>query len=491
MSSTKSVAVIGAGIAGIASAIRMAVRGHKVTVFESNAYAGGKIAELRKDGFRWDMGPSLFTLPELVDELFTIAGKNPRDYFKYRKLDIVTRYFFAEGSVLTAWSDPEKFAEELASVTGEDKKQVTGFLRRSGDIYDLTHELFLESSIHKAATYFRGSAFRSLLRLPRLKVFTTMHKANAAAFTDARTVQLFDRFATYNGSDPYQAPATLNVIPHLEHQLGAYFPEGGMHSIVNALVQLAQDCGVNFRFNSPVEKIVAGPVSAMGVKVKGAEILFDIIICNTDVRTAYATLLKGGIRRPARVLSQPPSSSALIFYWGISRTFPQLDLHNIFFSSDYPAEFRAIFAQKTVPDAPTVYLYISSKTETGDAPAGKENWFAMINVPSDEGQDWAALQQKARKAILARLSATLGTEVERLIECETILDPQGIEARTGSAGGAIYGNSSNNKFSAFLRHANFTSSLRNLYFCGGSVHPGGGIPLCLLSSRIVDELIPQ
>jgi phytoene dehydrogenase-like protein len=215
---------------------------------------------------------------------------------------------------------------------------------------------------------------------------------------------------------------------------------------------------------------------------------FGVVVSNMDVVPTYRKLLPLQ-PAPERTLGQPRSSSALIFYWGIAHEFAELDLHNIFFSADYKREFDAIFQQKTVADDVTVYVNITSKKTPTDAPAGHENWFVMVNVPHDEGQDWAALTAKTRSIVLAKLSRTLSIDLERLIKAEKTWTPPGIAADTSSFGGALYGSSSNNALAAFLRHPNFSGRLHGLYFCGGSVHPGGGIPLCLLSAKIVAELI--
>jgi phytoene dehydrogenase-like protein len=207
-----------------------------------------------------------------------------------------------------------------------------------------------------------------------------------------------------------------------------------------------------------------------------------------DMVNAYKTILKKQ-KQPKRLLDQPKSSSALIFYWGIKRNFAELDLHNIFFSDNYLEEFDHIFKRGTITSDPTVYVNITSVYKPDDAPEDSMNWFTMINVPNNQGQDWDSLIAEARKNIIHKLNRILKTDVESLIEVEEILDPRTIESKTSSAQGALYGNSSNNKFAAFLRHANFSSSVKNLYFCGGSVHPGGGIPLCLLSAKITTEMI--
>lgn len=486
----KKALIIGAGIAGIATAIRLAVKGYAVEVFEANSYAGGKLSEFEQEGYRFDAGPSLFTMPQYVDDLFRLAGKKPDDYFAYQKLDVVCHYFYPDGTAIKAYADEQQFAAEASAKTGEPASSTQKYYRNSSRIYDITNHVFLEQSLHRLQTYLSSKTLKSILRLFQIDAFRNMHQANQSFFKDKRLVQFFDRYATYNGSNPYKAPATLNVIPHLEQHYGAYFPDGGMYSITSSLIKLAEELGVVFHYNSPVDEIVLQGKKVEGLMVKGDLQLADVVVSNMDVWFTYRKLLaKHQQLFPENILSQERSSSALIFYWGISKQFPQLDLHNIFFSANYEAEFNAIWNERGIYHDPTVYLNISSKFQTGDAPAGCENWFTMINVPANTEQNWDALIADARRNIIKKLSDQLGEDIAPLIVNESVLDPRSIESRTSSYQGSLYGTSSNSQFAAFLRHANRSAKIRNLYFCGGSVHPGGGIPLALLSGKIVSEWV--
>lgn len=492
--------IIGAGIAGIATAIRLTVKGFEVEVFEANSYPGGKLAEIEQNGFRFDAGPSLFTMPQYVDELFELAGEKPDASFTYQKLDLVCRYFYEDKTQLNAPSNEKNFADEISQKTNDQPETIKKYLKNSKRIYQITNHVFLEKSLHRIKTYLSWQTLKSILRLSQIDAFRSMHQANNTFFTDSKMVQYADRFATYNGSNPYKAPATLNVIPHLEQHFGAYFPDGGMYQITLSLVALAKRLGVKFNYNSAVEKIVIEKKQAKGVLLKGeglkggkgtGEIVTaDLVISNADVYSTYKKLLSDYPElTPKRVLKQERSSSALIFYWGIKKQFPQLDLHNIFFSGNYQQEFEHIWKEKNICNDPTVYLNISSKYEKEDAPEGCENWFTMINVPSNQGQNWDELIAEARKNIIKKLSKALGEDISKLIVCESILDPRSIESKTSSYQGSLYGNSSNSQFAAFLRHSNRSSKVKNLFFCGGSVHPGGGIPLALLSAKIVSDWI--
>jgi phytoene desaturase len=492
MQNQSTCAVIGAGIAGIASAIRLANKGFKVTVFEANAYAGGKLAEISADGYRFDAGPSLFTMPQYIEELFEISHKPIQNYFEYKKLDIAARYFYEDGTELTAFADIEQFAQEVEKKTQDRAETVLKFLRQSAYKYEITADVFLHQSLHKFTNYLNYKALRGVLNFYKLDVFRSMNQVNRQTFRDPKMVQFFNRYATYNGSDPYQTPGLMNVIPHLEFGIGAFFPLGGMYAITQSLVRLAQDLGVEFQYNTPIQEILIKNQKAVGVLTQNEQksYFFDKIVSNMDIVGTYNRLLPH-TPKPQKLLTQPKSSSAVIFYWGITHSFSQLELHNIFFSADYEAEFKHIFQNKNLYHDPTIYINITSKEKPDDAPTGCENWFVMVNAPHNSGQDWDSLIADLRQNILKKLSRLLKTEIAALIATEMILDPRTIESRTSSAQGALYGNSSNNRYAAFLRHANFSTQIKNLYFCGGSVHPGGGIPLSLLSAKIATGFINE
>ena len=482
--------VIGSGIAGLASALRLHKKGYDVTVFEANAYAGGKLHAIELNGFRFDLGPSLFTMPHFVEELFELYGLSPAEHFPYKQKSTVCNYFWKDGTRFSVKADKALFIEEASRTFQEEEQTLRAYLAKNKKKYDLTTKLFLENSLHKARTYFSSDTLKAIVQLGSLDLFNSLNDVNNKTFQNPKLIQLFNRYATYNGSSPYQTPGIMALIPHLEMHYGTFIPAGGMHRISQSLYELAAEQGIRFHFEEEVKEIVLKQHAASGVITNKDTYEAQVVVSNMDIYPTYKKLLPR-VKHPERVLQQERSSSALIFYWGISKTFPELDLHNIFFSNDYPQEFKTIFEKKDLGDDPTIYINITSKDVPGDAPEGCENWFVMINAPGNYGQDWEALKSRARKAIVRKLSTLLGVAVESLITTEHILDPIGIEENTSSYRGALYGAASNSRFSAFLRHANFTSRIKNLYFCGGSVHPGGGIPLCLLSAKIVADLVPD
>jgi len=484
----KKAIIVGSGIGGIATSIRLANKGMDVTVFEKDERPGGKLNLVELGDYRFDLGPSLFTMPHFVSELFEISGKDPAKYFSYKEVELACKYFWEDGTILKAWTDSEKFSREVEDTLGVDKKVIKNYIRHAVRLYDVNAPIFLERSLHKLKSYLSKDLLRAGGYFPRTDIFRTMDGANKRRLRHPKLVQLFNRMATYNGSSPYKAPGILNIISSLEHGMGVFFPVGGMYAITMSLVKLAEELGVEFRMKEEVKEIKHDGKKITGVRTTKSEYASDLVVSDMDIYPTYRDLLRG-VKKPTRTLSQERSSSALVFYWGIKSSYPELELHNIFFSNDYPREFQYLFDKLDIVDDPTVYINISSKESPTDAPEGHENWFVMVNAPHNEGQDWDKLIQKTRSNIIKKLSGLLKRNIEDDIAAEYILDPRLIESKTSSYQGSLYGTSSNSMFAAFLRHPNFSRKLDGLYFVGGSVHPGGGIPLCLQSAKIVSEIV--
>ena len=483
-----SAIIIGAGIAGIATALRLRAAGMDVSVFEANDYPGGKLHAFSLEGYRFDAGPSLFTMPELVTELFGLFKEQSNDFFDYNRKESVCNYFWEDGIRFTVNGDRDVFVKDAEAKFGIEASTLLTYLKNSQKKYELTSPIFLEKSLHKISTYLSLDTLKALTQMSKMGIGSSLNTLNEAMLKEPHLVQLFNRYATYNGSSPYKTPGIMSMIPHLELHLGTYFPKGGMHSITTSLYELAMRQGITFHFGQKVDKILVTKRRAVGIQVKDKQHYADVIVSNMDIFSTYEKLLPDQ-SHPKRILSQERSSSAVIFYWGIRKQFPELDLHNIFFSQDYQKEFTNLFEHKTLCDDPTVYINITSKEEVGDAPSGCENWFVMVNAPGDYGQDWNKLVAQVRENIINKINRLLGIDIEPLIEVEDVLSPPLIEQRTSSYRGALYGTASNSKFTAFLRHPNFSSRIKQLYCSGGSVHPGGGIPLCLLSAKITSDLI--
>lgn len=484
----KTAIVIGAGIGGLAIALRLKKQDYHVLVIEKNDYAGGKLHAIDQDGYRFDLGPSLFTLPHLIDDLLQLFPEQ-ENLFSYRSKQVACHYFWEDGTIFKASTDSNQFVSTAAIIFKEEEKTLHSYLQKSKKKYNLTKSLFLEKSLHKAATYLSMDTVKALINTPFLGISNTLDQENRV-FKNPKLTQLFNRYATYNGSSPYQTPGIMSMIPHLELGLGTYYPDGGMHRISQSLFEMGKKVGVEFRFRESVTQINHLDNKVTGITTDRATYEADLVVSNMDIYPTYRNLMKN-IKAPEKTLQQERSSSALIFYWGIDRIFPELDLHNILFSEDYQTEFEHIFKHKTLSKDPTVYINITSKESQEDAPEGHENWFVMINAPGDYGQDWEQIVQETKQDIIMKIEKCLHVNISNHIKTEYVLTPQGIETNTSSYRGALYGAASNDKFAAFLRHPNFNKRVENLYHVGGSVHPGGGIPLCLLSAQITSDLISK
>lgn len=486
---SQTVGIIGAGIGGMATAIRLSLKGYNVSVYESALNFGGKLNELQENGFRFDKGPSLFTLPGLLDDLFRKAHKNPRNYFSYLRLDPITRYFFADGTQFTVPAKAEDFSKNASDFFGVPQINIDQYLKTAEYQFETTKGPFLDSPINSPLSVVRFENIPLFFQLNKLGIFKNLHDENKKKLKEKRLVQMFDRYATYSGSSPYEASAILSQTAHLEHHVGAFLPVGGMYSIAKALYRLALELGVDFHFDAKVDKVVTHLNKVKGLRVNEMTFNHQIVVCNADNHYAYRHLLSGTDHAHDEFNKEPKSSAPLVFYWGVKGNYPQLDVHNILFSDDYKKEFDEIFNQNQPPKDPTIYINITSKIVKSDAPEGHENWFVMINVPPRDHEDnWFSKREQMRSIILQKIKERLGIDVLENLVYESHLDPYTLEKINRAYRGSIYGNRSVGPWSVFKRQPNKTK-VEGLYFVGGTVHPGGGIPLVLSSAKVTANLI--
>ncbi len=485
----KNTIVIGAGIGGIAASIRLARKGYSVKVFEASNYPGGKLSEFKMGEYRFDRGPSLFTLPQYVEELFELCGERMSDHFTYSELPVLCKYFYPDGFVFEAKGNKEENIKAIVQAFDEDEKKVRTFFSKAEFIYNTTAPLFLERPLKLSKLYMTKAFWKGVARIPRLPLIGNYTFQLKKYFKNPKTIQYFQRYATYNGSNPYKTPALMQLLPHVEQGIGAFIPDKGMYDISHQLCELAKRQGVQFIFNSKVNEIIVEDGKAVGIRFEENKIeKAGLIVSNMDVFPTYKKLLPKQ-EEPKVILNQEKSSSALIFYWGMNKIFNQLDVHNILFSSNYENEFRCLFEHKILIEDPTVYIHITSKHIAIDAPISAENWFVMVNAPHNTGQDWDSIEKETKENIISKIESQLGENIREHIVCEKSWNPKGIENDTSSHLGALYGNASNSSSAAFFRHANNSSRIKDLYFVGGSVHPGGGVPLAILSARTMSDLI--
>jgi phytoene desaturase len=517
MSNARQAIVVGAGMGGLSAAIHLAIAGWHVRVLERQPQVGGKLNQQVIDGFSFDTGPSLLTMPFVVRDLFRAAGREMDDYMQLVPLDITCRYFYRDGTVINAWRDREQLAAEFACVNAKDGEALPAFIEYAREIFQAAADPFLYNSLGRpldiARTFIgyvqRGHAVAAesesqswLQRLHALMAALspqTLDQCVRGFFTDERLRQLFDRYATYNGSSPYQLGAVYSLIPYIEIADGGWYPCGGMYSLAKALEWLARELDVEITTDCNVQRIVVEQGTARGVVLADGQVLHsDIVIANSDVVTTYRELLSPAVRneRYVRHISQlEPSCSGFVLMLGTDKLYPGLEHHNIFFSDNYPQEFADLFERKIPLQDPTIYICASTRTDPSQAPEGCENLFVLVNAPylsshSDWEHDAPAYRERILDLLTTYAEADLGDLREHII-VSAMLTPEDFRRKYGANAGSIYGLSSNQRMAPFTRPGNRAAAIHNLYFVGGSTHPGGGVPLVLLSGKIVAQLVKE
>ncbi|MFA7626951.1 MAG: phytoene desaturase family protein [Candidatus Kapaibacterium sp.] len=485
----KKVAVIGSGLGGLSAALYLSASDeYDITIFEKNSYAGGKLGEISSSGFRFDTGPSVLTMIEVIGNLFSNLSLNIHDYLDFKRLNTANRNFFSDGRVIDTFSDSSKFKQEIGKVCNTSADNLNAFYNHLKGIYDRTANIFLFTPIHEISYLLKQGKIPNLFDFTKIEAFSTIDKVVGRYFPNPNIQQLFSRYATYNGSSPYSAPGTLSMIAYVELVMGSYYVDGGIYKISQVLGNIARNRNIKLHLNTKVEKIVVKSGTAAAIKVNGIIEEFDYIISNADVVYTFDKMIDEYERFKSRLLRNEPSLSGMVYLWGVNKSHDILEHHNVFYSGDYKKEFDSIFNHLSVPDDPTVYVAITSKQNSNHAPVSMENWFVLLNMPYIDNQDWDYEKFRMKEIILRKLN-NHGIDVANKIIYEKIMTPRDLYYNYYSNKGSIYGISSNSMFSAFKRHPNRSRIVKNLYFAGASVHPGGGIPLVILSGKHAAEII--
>lgn len=487
----KSVIIIGAGLGGLAAAIRLAVRGVRVEIVEKNSTPGGKVNIHRAGGYSFDTGASLLTMRHVVEDLFASANRRVEDYLIIEPLEPTCRYRWPDGATLDASTDARRTEDEIGRIAPEDVGAFRRFLADARRKYEVAERTFLAHSLNDLPKLLRPRYARDLAAISSWR---TLSAHVQSYFRSKHLRQLFNRFATYNGSSPYRAPATFALIPYVELGMGAWYVRGGMYELPRSLARLASELGVTITTDVEVEKILIEGGRTRGVTLKGGEVLrCDAVLANSDAIETYRTLIEPAARgrgySDEKLARVEPSCSGFVILAGTRRRYENLAHHNIFFSGDYEAEFRALFDEQRPAADPTVYVCATSRTDPTQAPAGHENLFVLINAPATgERTNWEKESAAYRDLIVRKLESYGLEDLSAAIDYEHIITPEDFQTRYNAYRGAIYGISSNKWTSAFLRPPNKARDIEGLYFAGGATHPGGGIPLVLLSGKMAAEL---
>ena len=494
------VGVIGGGLAGLASAVTLAGRGHRVVLFEANAWLGGKAAVFEQEGFRFDMGPTILTLPKVLEKVFAEAGRDMRQELELLPLDPQWRCFFDDGSTIDLVQDVDEMAGRIDALdaSGRNAQGYRDVIKVSERLHRISEKFFFWKSVEGIGDTFdlRSTMTRATLSdVMALRMGQSYGRVVRKNVTDPRLAQMIDHFAQYVGSDPFKAPAVLASIAHMQTEGGVWYPRGGTAAVPAALARVAREMGVEIRTDTPVAGIDApgGRVSSVLTEA-GERVAVKAVVSNMDAARTYGELLAPEHRRRlAKSHPLEPACSGVVFYLGLDRAYPHLAHHDFVFSRDAHEEFDAIYKRGEPAPDPTCYLAAPARTEPGVAPPGGEALYILVHAPYlRPHHDWKAMLPAYRKVIFDKLARCAGlTDLASRIRVEHHLTPQDIHDRYRVLNGAIYGLASHGRFTGAFKPGNRRRDLPGLYLAGGAAHPGPGMPMVLMSGWIAADALDQ
>ena len=496
----KPIGIIGGGLAGLSAACILAARGRRVVLFERNEWLGGKAAQLRGDGFRFDMGPTIVTIPSVLRRIFSEAGARMEDYLDLVRLDPQWRCFFDDGSALDLAQNPDAMAQTLdAFAPGTNSgARYREFIDYSARLESISERHFFYKPIGGLRDMFEWKASfdpQMLGDVLAMRMGRSVASTVRAFTPDPRVAQMIDHFTQYVGSSPYGSPAVLCGIAHMQTGEGVWYPLGGTRAVPEALVKLASGLGVEFRTGTEIEKILSRGGEATGVLTDaGEEIALSAVVSNCDSVRTHRELLNGSVGTAfERRRKYEPACSGVVLYLGLNKSYEHLAHHDFVFSRDPEEEFDWIYKRGEPAPDPTCYLAATSCTEPGTARAGGEALYVLVHTPYlRPHHDWKRMLPEYRRVILEKLKRTgQMPDIESRIVFERALTPQDIHERYHVLNGAIYGLASHGKFLGAFKPGNRSPDLRGLYLAGGAAHPGPGMPMVLMSGWIAADTLDR
>ncbi|MED4533163.1 phytoene desaturase family protein [Metabacillus fastidiosus] len=485
----KKIIIVGGGLGGLSAAVTLANAGFQVELFEKNRHFGGKLMHVQLGDYSFDFGPNTITMPYIFQEVIEQTGEKAEDYFNMIKLNTHTRNIFQDGTQFDFSSNQQDVITQLEKLDPAGARHYPSFIGEITRLYHLSKKHFFRRSFCSWRDYTSPALAAAMTKVKPLQTLDNFFRSY---FSNPNIIQSYNRYATYIGSSPYKAPATFAMIAYLEMVEGVYYTEGGNVKIAEAFVSLARKFGVGLHNETEVEQIIITNKKASGVKLKSGDIITgDYIIMNADLLKAYPELVYEQFRpsfKNSKVAKLEPSISAFVILTGMKHNFQQLKHHNVYFSNDYQQEFTDLFKNKTYSKKPTIYICNSAHTDPARSPKG-DNLFILANAPSLPHNGKLQVEPDAYKELIYDTLLSYGLNLNPHIKEEKVITPSYIADTFGAYRGALYGLSSNRKLDAFLRPKNVSRDINNLFFVGGSTHPGGGSPMVTLSGLNVGKRI--
>lgn len=481
--------VIGAGIGGIATAIRLAQNGYRVTVVEKTQRAGGRCNFIEKEGHRFDTGPTLFLMPKLYEQAFAEIGERIEDHVELIRIDPTYQIHFEDDTLLHLTSDLKEMQDQLERIEPGSFGQFVRYLAEG----QLHYQLALPNVVQRAFEHwYQFFTPKNLLLVLRLKAVKKHYNHIAKYFQDERLKVAFAFQNMYMGVNPTEAPAIFSLMQYTELADGVWFPRGGMYSVIEVLEKIARQWGVEFIFNTDVEKIVVEDNRATGVLMERKQHLkADLVIANADLPYVYREMLPDdGTSR--RLDAKKYGCSALVMLWGLDKQYPQIGPHNLYMAKDFKESFDALFDGRIIANEPSFYIHAPARVDPSMAPAGEDTLmvaFPIGHLRGDRSEDWPAIKSHCKNYALQRLKRLGITDIEEHIKFEINLTPEYWENRYNLNKGSAHGLSHDLLQMGYMRPHNRHKKYKNLYFVGASTHPGTGLPTVLVSAKLVSERI--
>lgn len=491
----KRVVVIGAGLGGMSAAIMLARNGFQVTVLEKNPHVGGKLNQLQTKGFSFDLGPSIFTLPQIFRPVFEGDGKRLEDYIALERIDPQWRNFFEDGTVLNLWEEPQRMREELKRFGERVIGEYEEFLAYSRRQYEIVERGYLRHGLDTFGEFLRFYGWKDARNLDYLR---SMSGSIYKRVSNPYLRDILEYFIKYVGSSALDSPAFMNLMPNIQMEFGLWYVSGGLYQLAHAFRRRLDECGVTLRLGHEVLKIDHQGKSVTGVRVRGSDggitvLLADYVVSNMEVIPAMQKLLDAPPSAMKKLRRFEPSCSGIVLHLGLDRTYPQLAHHNFLYSKNLHAHFHRVFREGKLPDDPTLYVVAPTRTDPSQAPPGCDNIKILPHIPpiSDSRpttrEDYVALKE----ICLDKLERMGLADLRRHIVVEDFWTPFDIEARYGSNRGSIYGVGCDRRRNFAFKAPKQSSEFRNLFFVGGSVNPGAGMPMVTLSGQHVARMIAE
>jgi phytoene desaturase len=490
------VGIVGGGLGGLAAACTLAARGHEVIVWEKNRWLGGKAAVLRHDGFRFDMGPTILTMPRVLHRIFAEAGRGTADMLDLRRLDPQWRCFFNDGSVLDLSEETGAMAASLAAMAPGTQQGYRQYLTMSARLHEISERFLFWRSVEGVADtldFSKKIGIDTLMDMMCLRVGSTAASQVRKRVGDRRVAQMLDHFVQLTGSSPFGSPAFLCGLAHMQTNDGVWYPMGGTGAVPSALESLARSLGVEFRTGLEVNRITTKGGRVDGVATDDGDVTpVSAVVSNMDSMRTYHELIGGSVDQAfSRRWKREPACSGVVLYLGLGKAYDHLAHHNFAFSRSPEEEFHCIYDRGRPAPDPTCYIAAPTRTEPGVAPPGGEALYVLVHTPYlRRGHNWPEFLPEYRRVIFDKLARTAGMgDLESRIVFEHVLTPQDIHDRYRVQNGAIYGLASHGRMFGAFKPGNRSRDLPGLYLAGGAAHPGPGMPMVMMSGWIAADAL--